>query len=252
MGQENVAILKIYEDSGPSRLRHVGLAFGLSSGQHFAESKAEIRIDIPFSGKPTIVLDDPQNTIDQDSLRIETVTGECMTSSESECFIITIYHTFRAPLDFNIVSTIVWDERLNSWQNFYNHGIEIKGESLNPTYGILVNDGTLTLYPIIEGTVDEDKDGIYDARHVIYMLDENGTLYRLVTDGSYQIVRNLYSQLHGVNDSMYDDNRIGSHGVEHDQDAFVAELEKQDAIARKILDSMSTKLDNEIKLVPSP
>lgn len=45
--------------------------------------------------------------------------------------IVTIYHTFRAPLDFNIVGTNVWDEKRNAWQNYYNHGVEVIGESLN-------------------------------------------------------------------------------------------------------------------------
>ncbi|MFB5604506.1 MAG: hypothetical protein ACE5RK_08895, partial [Candidatus Nitrosomaritimum aestuariumsis] len=57
---------------------------------------------------------------------------------------VTIYHTFRAPLDFNIVGTDVWDTKRNSWQNYYNHGIEVVGQSLNPAkeyYGI--NKGTI-------------------------------------------------------------------------------------------------------------
>ena len=45
---------------------------------------------------------------------------------------VAIFHTFRAPLDFNIVATDVWDLKRNAWQNYYNHGIEVVGESLNP------------------------------------------------------------------------------------------------------------------------
>ena len=252
VGQENVAKLRIYEDSGPTRLRHAGLAFGISTGQHFAQSEVSINVDISFNGELAINLNDPQNIIDNDTLRAERTIVSCMENSESECTLITINHTFRQPLDFNIVSTSVWDERRNSWQNFYNHGIEITGDSLNPTHGILVNDGTLTLYPIIEGTVDKDGDSIYDTRHVIYMLDDGGILYRLGTDDTYQIVRNLYSQLHDVDDSMYNDDRIGSHGVERDQDAFIVELEKQDVIAHKIIDSMNMRTDKEIKSTLSP
>ena len=250
VGQENVAKLRIYEDSGPTRLRHAGLAFGISTGQHFAQSEVSINVDISFNGELAINLNDPQNIIDNDTLRAERTIVSCMENSESECTLITINHTFRQPLDFNIVSTSVWDERRNSWQNFYNHGIEITGDSLNPTHGILVNDGTLTLYPIIEGTVDKDGDSIYDTRHVIYMLDDGGILYRLGTDGTYQIVRNLYSQLHDVDDSMYNDGRIGSHGVERDQDAFIVELEKQDVIARKILDEMGLIYESETGSIP--
>jgi hypothetical protein len=45
---------------------------------------------------------------------------------------VTIDHRFRAPLDFNIVGTDVWDMNRNSWQNYFNHGIEVTGESINP------------------------------------------------------------------------------------------------------------------------
>jgi hypothetical protein len=44
---------------------------------------------------------------------------------------VIIYHTFRAPLEFNIVGTNVWDEKRNAWQNYYNHGVQIIGESMN-------------------------------------------------------------------------------------------------------------------------
>jgi hypothetical protein len=39
---------------------------------------------------------------------------------------------FREELEFNMVSTNVWDNKRNGWQNQYNHGIEISGDSLNP------------------------------------------------------------------------------------------------------------------------
>ena len=31
-----------------------------------------------------------------------------------------------------MLSTYVWDTKRNGWQNYYNHGIEVVGESLNP------------------------------------------------------------------------------------------------------------------------
>jgi len=35
-------------------------------------------------------------------------------------------------LEFDIVATNVWDYSRNAWQNYYNHGIHIEGDSLNP------------------------------------------------------------------------------------------------------------------------
>ena len=239
-GEENVAILKVFEESGPHNVRHVGLGFGLSRGQHFAESQAEIRIDMPFVGNHTVSADDPAGALDVESLRADVSTGECMAGSKAECRIVTIHHTFLEPLAFNVVSTMVWDDRRNSWQNFFNHGIEVSGESLNPRHGIPVNGGDLVLYPLVEGHVDEDGDGIYDydERHVTYMLDSEYRVYRLTPDGTYQPVRNLSSLHHEIDDSMYDESRMTMHGAKRGTEMFRDLMDEQLRLAEEHLDSM--------------
>jgi len=239
-GEENVAVLKVFEDSGPGNVRHVGLAFGLSRGQHFAESKAEIRVDIPFSGSHTVSADDPGGSLDADSLRAEVGAGKCMEGSEVECRIVTIYHTFLEPLEFNVVSTIVWDDRRNSWQNFFNHGIEVTGDSLNPSRGIPVNGGTLVLYPLIGGHADEDGDGIYDydKRHITYMLDAEHRVYRLSPDGTYRPVRNLAALHHDVDDSMYDESRETMHGASRGTVAFEELVAEERRLAEELIAAM--------------
>ncbi|MGD8431313.1 MAG: hypothetical protein PVG23_01920, partial [Nitrosopumilaceae archaeon] len=42
VGEENIAILKIYEDGGVDSIAHVGLAFGLAKNEYFSDSKATI------------------------------------------------------------------------------------------------------------------------------------------------------------------------------------------------------------------
>lgn len=129
VGQENTAVLKIYENSGLQNIEHVELAFGLRKDQILAESKASISLDVG-SEEIKITRVDPQNVL-QD-VRVKTDTGRCSSQISGECMIITIYHTFRAPLDFNMVATNVWDVYKNSWQNYFNDGIQVAGESLNP------------------------------------------------------------------------------------------------------------------------
>jgi hypothetical protein len=46
--------------------------------------------------------------------------------------LVRIYHTFRESLDFDIVATNVWDTKRNSWENLFNHGIHVTGDSINP------------------------------------------------------------------------------------------------------------------------
>ncbi|WP_371503709.1 hypothetical protein [Nitrosopumilus adriaticus] len=130
VGKQNVAEFKIYENLGTDKISHFELAFGLASGESIGMSKAVINWDKSFDGVETVTLDDPENVLD--SVKVTTSEGYCSDDSQTKCLIVKVSHMFRAPLDFNILGTNVWDAERNAWQNYYNHGIEIVGESLNP------------------------------------------------------------------------------------------------------------------------
>ncbi len=130
VGKQNVAEFKIYENRGPQNIQHFELAFGLANGDSIGMSKAVINWDKSFAGIETITLDDPGNVLD--NVRVITSEGSCSDETETKCLIVKVEHTFRAPLDFNILATNVWDTKRNAWQNYYNHGIEVVGESMNP------------------------------------------------------------------------------------------------------------------------
>lgn len=130
VGKQNIAEFKIYDDKGPDSVSHFELAFGLASGESIGKSKAVINWDRTFDGIETVTLDDPENVLDK--IKITTSEGYCSDESQQKCLIVKVVHTFRAPLDFNILGTNVWDAKRNAWQNYFNHGIEVVGESLNP------------------------------------------------------------------------------------------------------------------------
>ncbi len=130
IGYNNTAEFKIYENSGHDKIRHFDFAFGLAKGLILSDSKARIEWNKTWDDKETITLVDPNNVLQNVTISSNTIS--CQESSNDQCLLLVIYHTFRAPLDFDIVATNVWDEKRNAWQNYYNHGIEIVGESLNP------------------------------------------------------------------------------------------------------------------------
>ena len=130
VGKTNVAEFKIYENLGLQNIRHFTFAFGMDKGDIISNSKAKIDLDIAFDGTETVTVTDPENALD--NIKVTTDTVACMDDSNSECLLVKIQHRFRAPLEFNIVGTDVWDTKRSSWQNYYNHGIEVVGESLNP------------------------------------------------------------------------------------------------------------------------
>ncbi len=129
-GKENTAEFKIYDNYGPDNISHFELAFGLARGESIGTSKVVINWDKSFDGIETVTLDDPENILE--NVKVMTFEGSCSDEQSQKCLVIQVVHTFRAPLDFNILGTNVWDMRRNAWQNYYNHGIEIVGESLNP------------------------------------------------------------------------------------------------------------------------
>ncbi|NNM03217.1 MAG: hypothetical protein HKP26_06630, partial [Nitrosopumilus sp.] len=129
VGEENTIDLRIYENDGPSNLAHVGIAFGLGNGETFTESNAIINWDRDYDGTETISLIDPYNVLANVTVNVTEV--EC-DDIGSKCTDVTVYHTFRAPLEFNMVATNIWDLDRNAWQNYFNHGLQVMGESLNP------------------------------------------------------------------------------------------------------------------------
>ena len=130
VGKENKAEFKIYENLGPDNIKHFSFAFGLAKGEIISESKAMIELNISHDGTKSLIITDPENALD--NVQVETSEVSCDESGQTDCLGVIIYHTFRAPLDFNIVATDVWDFDRNPWQNYYNHGIEVVGQSMNP------------------------------------------------------------------------------------------------------------------------
>jgi hypothetical protein len=174
VGQENKAVLKIYENEGPQNIQHVEIGFGLARGQIFSESKASISLDIGYDGEKVVSSYDPENVL-QD-IHIETKNDKCMPNAQYECLIVTIYHTFRAPLDFNMVATNVWDFDRNAWQNYYNDGVQIVGESMNPPVKHQVFDRRGYIHTITEITktsaVDE-KGNIWNKIDGFWIMSES-------------------------------------------------------------------------------
>ncbi len=131
VGVVNTAVFKIFEDGGPDEIRHLDLAFGLANGQILADSRASIEWDRTWDRVETVKVVDPEHSLKD--VKVEATEGPCKSEDvlKNDCLIVVIYHTFAAPLEFNIVGTNVWDEKRNAWQNYYNHGVEIIGESMN-------------------------------------------------------------------------------------------------------------------------
>ena len=222
VGKQNTVVLKMYENEGPRNVEHVSLAFGLRSGEVISESRAVINYDIAFDGTGTVSVIDPDGAIDIDTLSASHDVVDCSAGSSLECLSVTITHMFRAPLEFDIVGTDVWDRERNSWQNYYNHGIHVSGEPMDPQPGIEV-DGML-LYPISSNT---------DV-----MIDGEGHLFKLSPEGEYMPLYNQSRLYHDIDESMYLYDGVPMQGYDRGDPEFRDHLYAQVLAAQKVLDSM--------------
>ena len=222
VGRQNTVALKIYENEGPGNVEHVSLAFGLRSGEVISESRAVINYDISFDGTGAVSVIDPDGAIDTDTLSASHEIVECSAGSSLECLSVTITHMFRAPLEFDIVGTDVWDRERNSWQNYYNHGIRVSGEPLDPQPGVQVNG--MVLYPVSSGTD--------------IMMDAGGHLFKMSPQGQYVPLSNQSRLYHDIDESMYLYDGVPKQGYDRSDPQFRDHLYAQVLAAQKILDSM--------------
>lgn len=117
VGKNNTVTLKIYEDKGIQRIKHIAIAFGLDKDKPISNSKAYMEVDIDRGNLKLSTSGAVENV---------TVSSEVVSCGaiNSNCFEITFYHMFTADAS-GIIGTYVWDTRLNAWQNFFNDGIDV-------------------------------------------------------------------------------------------------------------------------------
>ena len=179
-GAEYVTTLKIYENHGPHAVQHVGLAFGLDKNKIFGDSEVIIELDRVFQGEEFTVSTIDPNHILEDNVRADTTNGPCLEIEDETaqtCLIVDIYHTFREPLPYKMIGTYIWDFHKNGWQNYFNHGIQIMGESLNPADTINIRHDRESLILTIQdvyGNTATDEYGntwFYDKQYSSWKME---------------------------------------------------------------------------------
>ncbi len=170
VGEQNIGIFKIFENQGLDKIVHLELVFGLRAGERIDDSLAKIIWDKSWDGKESIILDDPQNVFSDVKLNFTTDKCRSDSSLDDDCLVVAVEHTFRKPLNFDIVGTSVWDTSRNQWSNYFNHGVRITGESLDPAPTTTVAFGTNQMRGLYDLTQIDSKTDTW--------LDEFGNVYK--------------------------------------------------------------------------
>jgi len=191
VGQNNTIKLKIYEDEGPDNIAHVGLSYGLGKGETFNEGRATIEYDKTFDGIESVTLFDPKHVLGK--VNVTSTITNCSTHNNAQCLEVTFDHVFREPLEYNMVATNIWDFERNGWQNYFNHGIQIVGESMNPS---------------------EQYSGIYQGH--TYHLTESGKSTAIDDDGNNWTFDKIWNRDYikpvNVDSDIFNQNKI--HAIE--------------------------------------
>ncbi len=218
VGEPNTAILKIYDNRGTQNIAHVELGFGLGKDESFSENRATIILDRTRDGRESVTSFDPDNVLD--NISVTTVKDRCGGIDSPQCLVVIIDHTFREPLEFNMVGTQVWDFDLNSWQNFYNHGVHIFGDSLNPAKTKQVAFGTT------------DMRGLYTLTQIDKIekkwIDDFGNVYLDKGNDNFILIESIPKQVI--------DDHLTAHGCDRNCNWFEKYKKNQEDIAQSKID----------------
>lgn len=220
VGEPNRTILKIYDNGGTQNIAHVELGFGLGKGESFSENRAAIILDRTRDGRESVTTYDPENVLD--NVKVSTTREKCSNLVSSWCLVVTIDHTFRESLKFNMVGTQVWDFNRNSWQNFYNHGVHIIGDSLNPPKTKSVAFGTKDMKGLFTLTrIDKIEDK---------WIDEFGNVYLHRGNDRFVLIESIPRQVI--------EDYVTMHGCDRMCNWFDKYKENQEMLAKLKLDSI--------------
>jgi hypothetical protein len=131
VGESNTAVLKIYNHKGVSTLEHVELVFGFGQKQSDGQSNSIIW-EQNFKGTQFVTTNDPDNML---------MDVNAVGEADDKVMSVTFSFAFREPMEKSKIGVIVWDKDRNSRTAYFNDGIEVVGESLNPPEIITVLDG---------------------------------------------------------------------------------------------------------------
>ena len=228
VGVPNNAEFRIYENQGPDNISHFEFAFGLEKGQMLSESLAVIEWDRDFTGKETVTVVDPNNILSD--VTVVTTTETCGEINSSLCLIISINHTFRESLPFDMIATNVWDVKRNSSQNYFNHGIHIVGDSLNPADTTMVAFGSKDMRGLYKLTQIDSIEDIW--------IDEFGNIYQ--NHGN-----NKFIKISKAKEIKFDDY-LSMHGYDRMDSSFASIKQDQANLATERMSKYyRTSIDNE-------
>lgn len=182
VGQVNYAQFKIYENLGIANLQMAQYGIGAQYyGQPLNYLEALIEIPLLSNGTSNYLGVGEINVISEDNL-IEAVTatahvGACQENSVTSCGIINLYYTYREAPVYPMVVVNVMDKNRNSQSFFFNDGVNVTGDSLNPSKTEMINAKFYT---------EIDKvSNVWESDGIEYKRTSDTNMERITPDAAY-------------------------------------------------------------------
>ena len=132
-GQPIEITLKVYENTGPQYLSHVGLLMGFEektlSGVKVHSHDVQIIWEQSFDGKISVDVIDPENLVTDVSVDKDLETDSFGTK-EGLTKLVYKFTPIRS-FDANVILVKMWDYERNSWTNFFNNALTIEDQPIN-------------------------------------------------------------------------------------------------------------------------
>jgi len=131
-GVSNTMTLKIFENHGIGDITNVRVGLGIPN-LFTPITQAEVFLNILFTNGNVTDIE-----INDDSILIQNVTAFTDTvkctelSNKEECLEVTMVYYYRESPMHNIVAVSPVDDNGLSWPVYFNDGIKVEGDSLNP------------------------------------------------------------------------------------------------------------------------
>lgn len=158
VGEINTVEIIVYENQGTRNLKMV--QFGLG-GHYIGQSLSTFEgiIEVPLFINSTsnsletdeITIHDKDNLIENSSV---IATASIVSCGALDCVKVLLEYSYREATINNMMLVNVWDNPRNSQNFYFNDGVKVIGESLNPTNTMDIIPVTLQNYPQKRGLVE--------------------------------------------------------------------------------------------------
>lgn len=216
-GKMNVLTAKIYENYGVNSINAIRVAFGVPQIGELYNSEVIVEY------YPNDILGPQLNVIDEnhllDNVKIRTWPTSCSESDiETSCLMFRMEHMFReAPID-NVVGISVSDKTLNPAQFYFNDGVKVEGDSLNPPQTATIPLHTKLGNNMMLTQIDRANQIWVDEQNNIWTKNSYNTWFKITPDTEIEI----------------DVDPVSKHGIQRDHAFFETYKSGQELLANQI------------------